>query len=403
MEGFFMMKCNRCGNEDTTYFYQDQQVCYCRKCIAFGRVDVGKDPPLHQTKKKRHKVQYQLQYPLTPRQAMVVEQIAMYQEQGCDVLVYAACGAGKTELVMDSIMRYLNAGKKVGFAISRRQVVLEIQARMAQAFKGLHVIAVCEGFTEVVDGDLIICTMHQLYRYHQAFDLLIMDEVDAFPYRNNEMLEHIAMNACVGRKLYLTATPDEAMLQKVRDQQLKMVELFQRPHGYPLIVPKVKQTLASLQKLYLLRFLKEHRRQQVQVLVFVPTIREAHALHRQLRWFFRCTTFTSKTEDKEAVIDRFHDKQYDFLISTTILERGITIRGIHIVILHADHPVFNEASLIQMIGRVGRKLEDPTGEGYFLCKQKTNDILRCVHAIEKMNESCIVSSTATSKTVRLQR
>ena len=128
-----------------------------------------------------------------------------YLKEGKDVLVYAACGAGKTELTMEAIQWYLCQGKKVGFAISRRQVVLEIQERMQQAFPMLQVIAVCEGFTDITDGDLIICTMHQLYRYHGWFDLLIMDEVDAFPYRDNALLEAIAMHACIGQKLMLTA------------------------------------------------------------------------------------------------------------------------------------------------------------------------------------------------------
>ena len=66
-------------------------------------------------------------------------------------------------------------------------------------------------------------------------------------------------------------------------------------------------------------------------------------------------------------------------------ERGITIKGVHVVIFHADHIVFQEASLIQMIGRVGRNIEMPTGKGLFLCTRKTKDIERCVCALKKMN------------------
>lgn len=394
------MKCERCGNEEMKYFYQDKDTWYCRKCIAFGRVNVGDRIVSSEYKKRKHNVSYELKYPLTKPQELAVKQIREIQEQGKDVLVYAACGAGKTELVMDSIMRYLNAGKKVGFAISRRQVVLEIQERMAKAFPSLEVIAVCEGFTDIVDGDLIVCTMHQLYRYHQTFDLLIMDEVDAFPYRNNKLLEHIAMNACVGRKLYLTATPDEDMLKRVEAKELAIVELFQRPHGYPLIVPEVKHTLPILQFMYTYAFLRLHKKEHTQVLMFVPTIAQAHHYYHILRVFFRCIPFTSKTEDKEKVIRDFHAQKYDFLISTTILERGITIKGIHILILHSDHPVFNEASLIQMIGRVGRNIEMPTGKGLFLCAQKTKDIERCVRAIQKMNASL---PSVEQKTQRLSR
>lgn len=391
------MKCYRCGNEEQRYFYNDHGTWYCRRCIAFGRMDADCEVPIKMYSKKKHHAQYTLKYPLTPAQQKAVKEIEMHQVNGFDVLVYAACGAGKTELVMDSIMRYLNQGKKVGFAISRRQVVLEIKERMEKAFPMLNVIAVCEGYTDIVDADLIICTMHQLYRYHQTFDLLIMDEVDAFPYRNNKLLEQIAMNACVGRKLYLTATPDEDMLERVSRGELQIVELFQRPHGYPLIVPAILHTWPTLQLLYTLRFLHEHRKRKKQVLLFVPTIQEANTYYWGLRFFFRCAVFTSKTIDKEKIIDDFHALRYDFLISTTILERGITIKGIDILILHADHPVFNEASLIQMIGRVGRSIEMPTGEGVFLCTKITKDIKRCIQAIKRMNETLPIQAQKTVK------
>lgn len=389
------MECKRCGNKEKQYFAYNQfhDAWYCRKCIAFGRINVNEEVVKKEYIKKKHSCHYELKYPLTPFQQKAVSEIRMYLDQRKDVLVYAACGAGKTELVMDSIMRYLNQGKKVGFAISRRQVVLEIRERMAQAFPMLTVIAVCEGFTEVTDADLIICTMHQLYRYPDCFDLLIMDEVDAFPYRGNELLEAIAMKSCVGQKLCLTATPDETMLERVKRGELALVELFQRPHGYPLIVPEIKHTLPSLQFLYLIQFLHDCKKQSIQVLVFVPTIKEAKKYHRLLRLWFRCAVFTSKTEDKEKVIDDFHDLKYDLLISTTILERGITIKGIYIIILHADHMVFNEASLIQMIGRVGRNIEMPTGRGVFLCTRVTSDIKRCVRALKKMNESLTINKT----------
>ena len=83
---------------------------------------------------------------------------------------------GKTEICFESICGYLAQGKKVGFAISRRQVVLEIANRLRRAFPELSVCEVAQGYTQVTDADLIVCTTHQLYRYPYAFDLLILDE-----------------------------------------------------------------------------------------------------------------------------------------------------------------------------------------------------------------------------------
>lgn len=381
------MKCLRCGNSDPIYFYQDKDTWYCRKCIAFGRVNVNELPPKKQYQRKRHTCHPQLKYPLTPAQKKASDLLMYHLSCHEDCLTFACCGAGKTEIVMEAIASYLNQGKKVGFAIARRQVVLEIAQRMKEAFPSLQIVAVCEGYTDIVDGDLIICTMHQLYRYHQTFDLLIMDEVDAFPYRGNQILKAIAMHACVGEKIYLTATPDDEMKEEVKKGNLKLIELFQRPHGYPLIVPEVKRGFVWMQMLYLLCFLHKQRKEEIQTLVFVPTIAMANRMQRWLHIRFRCAAFTSKTENKEQLIEQFHQKAYEFLIATTVLERGITIKGIYVVILFADHPVFNEASLIQMIGRVGRNIDMPTGKGLFLCKRDTKDIKQCIASLKKMNES----------------
>lgn len=354
--------------------------------MNFGRLNIGDEIPKKIYQCKKHRVKCHLDYPLTDLQMEVVKKIAEHLKNGFDVLVFAAAGAGKTELVMDCIQTYLNKGKKVGFAISRRQVVLEICERMKKAFPTLNVIAVCEGFTDITDGDLIICTMHQLYRYHETFDLLIMDEVDAFPYRRNEMLESIAMHSCIGRIVYLTATPDDDMLKRVNEGTLKMVELFIRPHKKPVIVPELIQTNKYLQYVQLYKFLKKHKELKHQVLVFVPTIELAKKLYILLSMFFSTSYLTSKSEDKEKTMEDFRNKKQMILVSTTILERGITIKGVQVAILHSDHKVFEQASLIQMIGRVGRDFHNPTGEGIFLFENKTKDITTCVEILEKMNE-----------------
>ena len=103
----------------------------------------------------------------------------------------------------------------------------------------------------------------------------------------------------------------------------------------------------------------------IQTLVFVPTIRMANELHKKLCLLFRCKAFTSQSEDKEKIVDDFHKKKYECLITTTILERGITIKGIYIIILQADHVVFNEASLTPVSYTHLNKKRDIIS--YFIC------------------------------------
>ena len=75
-------------------------------------------------------------------------------------LIKAVCGAGKTEIVVPVIAAMLRKKKKVCFAIARRQVVLELAARLQKIFPRAAVVPVCQGYTQRLSGDLIICTTH---------------------------------------------------------------------------------------------------------------------------------------------------------------------------------------------------------------------------------------------------
>ena len=75
------------------------------------------------------------------------------------------------------------------------------------------------------------------------------------------------------------------------------------------------------------------------------------------------------------------------LFATTVLERGITIPDVQVAVFHSEHPVFTAASLIQMIGRAGRKKEHPDGRGRLLCTYVTKEQSACLRELEAMNES----------------
>lgn len=380
------MKCLRCGNEDEKYFYLDKNVYYCRRCIQFGRLDVGQEPQNKMTYVcKKHRIKPKLKFELTSNQKAASSQLVAYFKEGKDSLVYACCGAGKTEITYEVLTYALNQGLKVGFAISRRQVVLEIASRLQGVFKTIKVVPVCEGYTQIVDGDLIVCTMHQLYRYHKTFNLLIMDEVDAFPFKGSDLLESIARHACVGNRVFLTATPTDEMLELVKKDELKMIKLFVRPHGFPLVLPEIKVRPVSVQIIELIRLVTKTLKNPL--LIFVPTIRDAVTLSFFFKVFFPCDALTSKTENKEEIIDKFKKGELKFIFATTVLERGITIEGVDIVVLKSNHPVFDEASLIQIIGRVGRSRAHPTGLGIFYCTKVNEAIRACVSSLKEMNEA----------------
>ena len=52
----------------------------------------------------------------------------------------------------------------------------------------------------------------------------------------------------------------------------------------------------------------------------------------------------------------------------------------------ADDEIYDEKTLIQIAGRVGRKSEAKTGEVYFLACEKTRDICSCINTIDGYNK-----------------
>jgi len=381
------MKCPRCKNEDPRLFGYDNGVYYCRRCIPFSRVNIGDTILPCTLSKKVWKGKPELDYELTNAQKKASHKALSYLKQGKDVFVYAATGAGKTEITFESICYYLALGKKVAFAISRRQVVLEIAQRLRKAFKDLSVVEVAQDYTSITDGDLIVCTMHQLYRYPYGFDLLILDEVDAFPYAGNQLLEQIVQLSCKGQKMYLSATPSKEILLQIQQKKMEMVELFVRPHGYPLIIPKVIQAALWRQVLVLVRFCRRCKKENKQVLVFVPRRNDCLWMTVLLNFFVKTKGIHSQTEDKDQILEDYRQKEIDVLVCTTLLERGITIPSVQVAVFEGQHAVYTAASLIQIFGRIGRSMKDPSGKGICLCQYASSSIRECVRILKQMNAS----------------
>lgn len=377
------MKCKRCNNSDKDKFYKWNGSWYCRNCIRFGKVEVDQEiiPPDLTT--NQIDTSYALDYELTNEQQELMEDIANRIHEK-PMLIYAACGAGKTETTMEQIANYIREGKKVGYAISRRQVVLEIAERLSHAFKKVKVTPVCAGYTTEVDGDIIVCTMHQLHRYHQTFDLLILDEIDAFPYEGNAILQSLAQNACRGELLLLTATPNEQLKEQVRKNEINQVTLFKRHHGHPLAVPKILCMPKVVQYLFLMYLILKHKDKKW--IIFLPTIAQVQQAFYAMKHLCKCSNITSRSEDKEKVMEDLRCGKIQVVFATTILERGITIAGVNVCIVGAQHRVYKESSLIQMVGRVGRKSEYPSGYAYMLASKKTKEMKQCVQTIKWMNQ-----------------
>jgi competence protein ComFA len=193
------------------------------------------------------------------------------------------------------------------------------------------------------------------------------------------MLEAFANNSVKGHIIYLTATPSKEQKMLIKHGKIAHITLFQRPFNNKLPVPKKIISLSVYLYLWLMMYL---RKTEHQTMIFVPTIKKALLLSKVLN----LVCVTSKTENKEEVIQKFIDKKLKHLVCTTVLERGVTFSNIHVVVLNANHVVFDESSLIQISGRVGRDKKYPTGACFFLMNEQSKEVDKCIKEIEKANK-----------------
>ena len=374
------MRCPICNNEDSVYFYKGVRGYYCRKCIKYSSSTSFEEPLSLDYEIAIGADDYNLNFDLTDPQKHASRKCRELSKD-YDILLYCVCGAGKTEILVETISYNLSKQKKVCFAISRKEVVKELARRFQNIFKQATVTAVYGGQAEVLFGDLLVCTVHQLHRYHKTFDLLILDEVDAFPLKGNEALMNIALNSCKGKIIFSTATIDESLRNILSQRDYKTVELYVRPSFKPLVSPKMFYLPKFLSYLYLYILMKNISNQCI---IFISNRKDCEYLYRIYRKLFSCTYVYSDLDERDENIKSFRDKKFQFIFSTTVLERGITINDVSIIIL--DYlKIFDEANFVQMLGRIGRGINSKYGEGFILTDSYDYRIRNTLRYIGKAN------------------
>ena len=373
------MKCLRCGNEDPAYFYKGSKGYYCRKCIRFSRILFEEEPETFDYELSQGCDEYKFEYELTKEQKEASKKCVTALKES-DVLLYCVCGAGKTEISIESIAFFLSQGLKVAYAIARKEVVIELEKRFAKIFSQAQITAVYGGHHESLSGDLIICTCHQLYRYYKSFDLLIIDEVDAFPLKGNETLMNICLNASKGRIIFSTATVDEGLKKIISRRKCQTVSLFTRPSYTPLSVPEIYYRKNIFSLLCLNRIMSLMANQGI---IFVSSRRDALLYYRIFSHFYSCTYVYSDLDKRKQNIEDFRKGVYRFIFTTTVLERGITIKNVDVVIMNS-RKIFDSSNLVQMLGRVGRGL-DSKGNSYIISDRHYKTIDETLDYLRKAN------------------
>ncbi len=376
-----MFVCPRCGNKEEKYIGFRNGEPYCRKCIIFSGEE-ARDVP-HPPKK----APLSLAYKLSEEQSELSRRIVENFVKGVDTLVYAVCGSGKTEISYGVLAYAISHGLRAGFALPRRDVVIELYWRMMKAFPNNKIVAVYGDHHRRLEGDIVILTTHQLYRYPDYFDLLVMDEIDAFPFKGNDVLIALYKKSLRGHCVLMSATPSKAILKEFHKKNHEVLELMTRFHKKPIPVPKVNLSIPLFQTLKIIKKLREYKKEGKPCFVFAPTIILCESLYEKVSLAVKNGSYVhSERPDKENVIDDFKKGKLDFLITTSVLERGVTIKNLQVLVFHADNKsIYDSSTLIQKSGSVGRKMDSPDGEVVFFAQKQTEEMTDAIRKIEHYN------------------
>ncbi len=394
-------QCQRCGERDVEEWPgQYALAATCRSCESIGSstsLDVLYRDGRSLLDDGPAEVKFHPHWVLTEAQRLASEQVFDFIKDPCEetALLWAACGAGKTEVCFPSAAWALKQGKSVLFAAPRQDVIHDIAPRLQRDFPD-YPLQVLTGTSPVKfqHGGMVLATTHQVLRFWRAFDVIFMDEMDAFPYQGNRALEWGLSHALRqgGKILYLTATPSSEGLKAARQGKIRLIRLPARHHRISLPVPIWEKSRQSIEPngctgiwASQIKSLRLHG----PVLAFVPKISWIEPWTKCFRRCFpswRVDGSYSADPGRSSKIDRLRQGEFDLFVSTTILERGITLPGIQVVVLGADHHVFDERALVQMAGRVGRTKESPEGRVVFMSVRMTPAMRTSVQWIEEQNK-----------------
>ena len=408
-------ECHFCGNTDPLEFAKGPclnceggECWYCLKCIGMGKVKacsvVIATPEEEQPFPKRDEGLAHYKHILSSKQEKLsLECLDVVKQTGFrEHLLWAVTGSGKTEMIFASIEWMLQQGKRVAIAAPRIDVCVELAPRLKEAFPTVEQNVLHsqseEGYKRV---PLTIATTHQMLRFYRAFDLVVIDETDSFPYRDNELLIRAVHRAVKedGCLLYLTATPSQTLEKRIKRKELSVSLLPERYHKKPLVVPTMTYT-GDLEKRLrkkkvpkpLQHFIEDHVRVGKRFLLFVPRITLLNPIEVALRRQFpnaKFETVSSKEPYRQERIEQMRAGEVDFLVTTTILERGVTFPGVDVCVVNAHEEEFSREVLVQIAGRVGRTAECPTGEVVYFHNGKTKAMVQAVREIEDLNQQAL--------------
>lgn len=295
-----------------------------------------------------------------------------------DRLLSGDVGFGKTEVAMNAIFATVQSGFQALLIAPTTLLCSQHYKSLSARFAKYNIrVAQLDRFTtagqkqnilkELKSGALQVCVgTHSLFEVELSNPaLVVVDEEHKFGVKQKEKLKSLCENLHI---LSMSATPIPRSLNMALSSIKQYSQLLTPPSEREDVRTFVKEYDDKVIKEAILR---ETRRGGQLFFVHnrIATIeakkKELQKLLPHLRILVLHSEISATITEKEML--RFEEKEYDLLLSTSIIESGIHIPNVNTIIIDAaDH--FGMADLHQLRGRVGRSRRQ--GYCYFLVKEK---------------------------------
>jgi ATP-dependent DNA helicase RecG len=216
---------------------------------------------------------------------------------------------------------------------------------------------------ELNEADIIIGT-HALFEKTVKFNnlgLVIIDEQHRFGVKQRSLLQSKGKTPDV---LVMSATPIPRTLSMTVYGDLDVSVINEMPKNRKLI-KTVMRSENKLPEIY--KFISDKQKEDCQSFIVYPLVEESEKLDlKAAKEYYDQLKDTylkklkiglihgkMKWQDKEEVMLFFLKKEFDVLISTTVIEVGIDIPNANIILINDAHR-FGLSQLHQLRGRVGR-------------------------------------------------
>ena len=356
--------------EELFYFQMQLQVLKMEtKDVSNGLVLDWREEQLQEKKS-------QLPFPLTGAQERTLAEILSDLKSPAHMnrLLQGDVGSGKTVVAGLAMYAVHTAGYQSALMVPTEILAEQHFESLSQLFPDLK-LALLTGSMKAAERketllaielgqvDMVIGT-HALIQdgvqYHRL-GLVIVDEQHRFGVAQRRILREKGDNPDV---LMMTATPIPRTLAITAFGDIDVSIIDQMPAGRkPIITLLVKHEQLEV----VLYWIKKELVKGAQVYFISPLIEESEALdlknaidlEEELQAYFGGDARVSllhgkmKSDEKEAIMQAFKNKEVDILVSTTVIEVGVNVPNATImVIMDADR--FGLSQLHQLRGRVGR-------------------------------------------------